>query len=475
MGSSRRLLIGQFLTETALIVVAAVVVALLLVQLGLPMLNDALSIIGADLSLLNLFQSGALGWFGSLLLGVILLAGLYPSFVLARFNPVAALRGRLTTQQVGSVNVRRGLVVIQFFITQLFIIGVLVMMRQLQYMKQADLGFAKEAILTIPVPTANQLSQQTLRERLAAVPGVEQVALGAEPPASHPRPGVTFSFDSHTKPEPFTARVKVGDMNFVPVFGLRLLAGRNFRSNDTTQAEVLVNETMVKQLGIRQPAAILGKRMTVWGSDKTIVGVLRDFHTDELRAPIQPAILLNEHRENHLAALKINPADLAATMKRVEAAWNTQFPEAVYSATFVDALLAEFYITERILLGLAQVFSLLAILIGCLGLYGLVAFMAEQRMKEIGVRKVLGASSGQLLWLFGREFSRLIVIGFVLAAPVGWFLMSGWLQGYAYRISLGWWVFALTLASVALITVLTVSYESLKAALMNPANSLRSE
>ena len=475
MGSSRRLLIGQFLTETTLLVGGAAVVALLLVQLGLPSLNTALSIIGADLSLLNLFQSDALGWFIGLLVGVILLAGLYPSFVLARFNPVAALRGRLTTQQVGSVNVRRGLVVMQFFITQLFIIGVLVMMSQLRYMKQADLGFAKDAILTIPVPTTNLLKQQTLRERLAGIPGVVQVALGAGPPASRPRPGVPFSFDSHTKPEPFTAGVKVGDVNFVSVFGLRLLAGRSFRSNDTTQAEALVNETMVKQLGMGQPAEILGKRLNLWGGDKTIVGVLRDFHTEELRAPIQPTILLNEHRENHLAALKIDPANLATTMKGVETVWNSQFPEAVYSATFVDDMLAEFYMTERILLGLAQVFSLLAILIGCLGLYGLVAFMAEQRTKEIGIRKVLGANPGQLLWLFGREFSRLIAIGFVLAAPAGWFMMSGWLRGYAYRIDLGWWVFALTLASVVLITVLTVSYESLKAALMNPAKSLRSE
>jgi putative ABC transport system permease protein len=475
VGSSRRQLVGQFLTETTIIVAGAALIAMGLVHLTLPLLNEALSILGADLSLLNLFRPNALIWFGGLLIGVILLAGLYPSLVLARFNPVAALQGRLTTKQVGSINVRKSLITVQFLVTQLFIIGVLVMMSQLSYMKQANLGFASEAILSIPVPAVSPLRQQTLRERLEAIPGVEQVALGAELPAAPPRQGIQFSFDNRPKPEPFTVRAKVGDMNFVPVFGLHLLAGRNFRSNDTTQHDVIVNETLVKQLNLRQPADLLGKRLHIWGHDNTIVGVVRDFHTEELRAPIQPMVLLNEHRENHMASLKLNPTNLPSTLKAIEATWNNQFPEAVYSSQFVDDFLAQLYLTERILLGLAQVFSILAILISCLGLYGLVAFIAEQRTKEIGVRKVLGATVGQLLWLFGRDFSRLIVIGFVLAAPLGWFLMNGWLAGYAYRIHLSGWFFALTLALVLLITALTVSYESLKAALMNPVRSLRSE
>ncbi len=475
MGSSRRQLIGQFLTETALIVVGAGFMALLLVQLGLPMLNTSLSVLGADLSLLDLLKPDAVGWLAGLLLGVILLAGLYPSLIVARFNPVAALRGRLTTQQVGSVNVRRGLVVMQFFITQLFLIGVIVMMGQLRYMKQADLGFAKEAILTVPLPTSNFLRQQTLLESLEAVPGVDQVALGADPPAANRIMGGPFTFGSGTGLKKFEGRVKVGDVNYAGVYGLKLLAGRNFRSNDTTQQEALVNETMLKQLGLPGPSALLGKQINIWGKNKTIVGVVRNFHTEGLRATIQPTAILNDYHDNHIASLKINPANLPAAMKAIEAVWNAQFPESVYSAVFADDMLAEFYITERILLGLAQVFSVPAILIGCLGLYGLVSFMAEARTKEIGVRKVLGAHSGQLLWLFGREFSRLIVIGFLLAAPIGWFLMRGWLQSYAYHINLSWWVFALTLLVAVVVTVLTISYESLKATLINPAKSLRTE
>ncbi len=475
VGSSRRQLIGQFMTETTLVTLAAVALAILLAYLCLPMLNNALSIMNTDISISNLFRPDSLGWFSGLIAGVILLAGLYPSLVLARFNPVAALRGRLTTQQVGGVSVRRGLVVTQFFITQLFIIGVVVMMAQVRHMQRADLGFRKEAILTVPIPAITSLKQAVVRAQLGQIAGVEAVSLGAEPPAAHRRLPVAFTYDTHSEPEKFQTAVKVGDNEYVSLYDIKLLAGRNFRNNDTTNNEALVNETMVRQLGLRSPADVLGKRINLWGGDKIVVGVVKDFHLSELRENIPPMTILNYYHENRMASLKLNPANIPATLKAVEHAWNELFPEHVFKADFLDDLLQNFYITEQILLGLAQAFSLIAILIGCLGLYGLVAFMAESKTKEIGVRKVLGATSNQLVWLFGREFSRLVLIGFILAAPLGWFLMNGWLQGYAYRINFGWWVFAITLGVVILITILTVGYESMKAARMNPAKSLQTE
>ncbi|MFD2935920.1 ABC transporter permease [Spirosoma flavum] len=475
MGSSRGQLVGQFMIETTLVTLAAVALAILLAYLCLPMLNKALAIMNTDISISNLFRIDSLAWFSSLLVGVILLAGLYPSLVLARFNPVAALRGQLTTQQVGGVSVRRGLVVMQFFITQLFIIGVVVMMAQVRHMQKADLGFRKEAILTVSLPTTNPLKQDVVRARLGQLAGVEAVSLGAEPPAAYRRLPVPFTYDTHTEREKFPTAVKVGDNKYISLYAIKLLAGRNFRNNDTTNNEALVNETMIRQLGLHAPNDILGKRITIWGGDKTVVGVVKDFHLSELRESIPPTTILNYYRENRIASLTLNPTNIPATMKTVERTWNELFPEAVFKADFVDDLLNNFYITEQVLLGLAQVFSLIAILIGCLGLYGLVAFMAEAKTKEIGVRKVLGATPNQLIWLFGREFSQLILIGFLLAAPLGWFLMNGWLQGYAYRINLGWWVFAITLGIATLITALTIGYESMKAALMNPATSLRTD
>lgn len=475
VGSTRRQLISQFLTETALIVLVAVTLALVLTQLGLPILNNALAVLRADLSVLNVFRPDSLGWFGGLVLGVILLAGLYPSVVLARLNPVAALRGRPTGQPMDGVSVRRGLVVVQFFITQLFVIGAIVMTRQVQHLQQADLGFTKESVLTVPVPTKNPLKQQTLRETLAQIPGVEQVALGGDPPASFRRPPVPFTYDRHPAPEKFPVNVKVGDKDYVSLFRLKLAAGRNFRTNDSTNNEVLVNQAMIRQLGLRTPADILGKRLTVFGMEKTVVGVVHDFSLGEMKGSIPPTALINLHPENTMAALKIAPANLPATVQTVEKVWNEQFPENVYKASFVDDLVNQFYLTERILLGLIQAFSLIAILIGCLGVYGLVAFMAEARTKELGVRKVLGATSYQLLWLFGREFGKLVLFGFLVAAPLGWWLMNNWLQGYEYRVDLNWSVFALAILLTTVITLLTVSYESVKAALTNPVRNLRSE
>ncbi|GAB3990853.1 ABC transporter permease [Spirosoma daeguense] len=475
IGSTHWQLVLQFMTETALLTLTAVFIAMLLAQLGLPALNNALHMLNADLSILDLFLPRSLVWFGGLIVGVIFLAGFYPSLVLARFKPVAALHGRMTTQQVGGIRVRRGLVITQFFITQFFCIGVIVMMAQIRHMRQANLGFQTASILIIPVPTDNPIKQQTLRSRLLQLPDVEQVALGVEPPAARHRPPFPFTFDTHTQPEKFQARVKVGDANYLSVFNINLLAGRNFRNNDTTNNEVLVNETMVKQLGVPSANSVLGKRLNIWGSDKIIVGVVNDFYMGELRTGLQPLALLNLHKENDIAALRINPANTSSTLRSIEQVWTELFPEHVFNTTFVDELLNSFYVTERILLSLAQVFSLVAILIGCLGLYGLVLFMAEARQKEIGVRKVLGASIQQLLWLFGREFTWLLGIGFVLAAPAGWFLMNGWLRGYAYRIDFGWWVFALTLALVSGITLLTVGRVSVRAALANPAKSIRAE
>ncbi|RRA99981.1 ABC transporter permease [Larkinella rosea] len=475
VGSTRGQLIGQFLTETTLITLAAVGLALVLTHFNLPLLNNALAMLKADLSVLDVFRPDSLLWFGGLSLGVVLLAGFYPSLVLSRFNPVAALRGQLTTQQVGGLSVRRGLVVGQFFITQLFVIGAIVMTMQVRHMQQIDLGFNKESVLTVPVPTTNVLKQQTLRERLGQIPGVVQVALAGDPPASFRRPPVPFTFDSHTEPEKFPIAVKVGDKAYVSLFKLKLVAGRDFRANDSTANELLVNQAMINQLGLRSPADILDKRLTVFGATRTIVGVVNDFQLGEAHGPIPPTAIINLPTEMTIAALKVAPANLSATVRAVEKVWNEQFSQHVFKAVFVDDLIDQFYTTEKILLGLIQVFSLIAILIGSLGVYGLVTFMAESKTKEIGVRKVLGATRSQLLWLFGREFGKLVLLGFLVAAPLGGWLMNNWLRGYEYRVALSWWIFALTVLLTGGITFLTVSYESIKASLVNPVKSLRSE
>ncbi|MGM9506684.1 ABC transporter permease [Larkinella sp. GY13] len=475
LGSTRGQLFRQFMTETALITLAAVALALALAQTGLPLVNQAMAIFNANFSLTDLLQPKSLMLFLLLIGCVIGLAGFYPSLIVSGFNPIAALRRKMTTEQVGGISVRRGLVVVQFFITQLFVISVIVIMSQLRYVRTIDLGFTKETVLTIPVPTPDPLKQETLRNRLRQIGAIQDVAFGNAPPASSMINESSFTFDNRAEPEKFETRTKIGDKNYVPLFGLKLLAGRNFLTSDTVAKEIIVNEMMVKRLGLTSPDAILGKRINVLGTDRMVVGVVNDFHVNSLRMAVTPTVIFKDFTENRMAALKVSPAHLAETLKQVEKTWNGLFPELVFHYQFMDEIMDRFYTAETIMLGFAQVFSLIAILIGCLGLYGLVSFMAESKTKEIGVRKVLGASVGQILWLFGREFGRLVLLGFAVAAPLGWWLMSTWLQDYTYRIQMEWWVFGATGLLASLITLATVSVQSAKAALMNPVTSLRSE
>nr|WP_295929355.1 ABC transporter permease [uncultured Dyadobacter sp.] len=475
MGSSRRQLISQFMLETAMLCGAAWVIALVLTQLNLPLLNRALWMLRPDISVVDLLKSDALLWFGGLVLAVILLAGLYPSAIMARFNPVVALKGKAGHQKAGRFSTRKGLVVVQFFITQLFIIGVIVMSAQVKHLKTADPGFDKDEVLMVNVPGGTGARQGTWVNELNRMPGVRMASLGAEPPMSQMDTEEPFVFNHRAEKEVFRVRVRIGDSGYLPVFGLKLLAGRNLESADTSRREALVNEAMLQQLGISDPAAILDKSIRLWGKERNIVGVVRNFSLDPLRAAAQPAAIVNEASAYTMAAVKLHAGNLHAALPRIEKAWNKLFPEGVYHAAFLNDQIADFYATEHILLGLIQVFSLIAVLIGCLGLYGLVTFMAESRSKEIGVRKVLGATQRQVLWIFGKEFSRLLIMGFALAAPLGLFVMNNWLQRYAWKIDFGWWVFALTAGLVALVTGLTISFQSIRAARTNPVVSLRSE
>ncbi len=470
IGSTRTQLILQFLTETSIVTLSAVVISIVVVQLNLPLLNNALSVIRADMSVLWLFRPSSLAWFVGLIIGVILLAGLYPSFVLTRFSPIAVIHGRITAAKTRGVTLRKVLVVSQFFITQFFIIAVIVMTAQVRYIQRTDLGFHKEAILTAAIPVSTAIKQQTLRQQLSQVPGVEQVSLGQETPASRRNDPNPFTYENNAAG--FPANVKIGDTQYASLFGLRFLAGRNFISNDTLNAEAIVTTMLVKQLGLASPDDILGKRINIWGQDKTVVGVIADFHSEDLHHAVKPVILLNYPSENRIAAIKIRPG---ASIAAIEQAWNTVYPEQVFHMTFVDDVIAQFYLVESILLSLIQVFSFVAILIGSLGLYGLVLFMAAARNKEIGIRKVFGASITSLTTLLMRDFVRLVGIGILIATPLAYMTMNKWLQGFAYRVDISWWMPGLAGVLIVGIAMLTVGWESLKAAAKDPVKVLKAD
>ena len=473
LGSKRGQLFWQFITETAIITMLALVLAFALAQLLLPYLNQLL-----DIRLqINIFQDVYLLIFlPILLLVVILLSGSYPGLIMAGFQPVLALKGKLSQKHAGGFSLRRGLVVTQFVISQLLIIGTIVIANQMSYSRETDMGFTKDAIVMLSVPEKEKSTIGAFNSEISQLAGVEKVAFCSRAPASEGWASVTVRFGSRTENENFDITVKAGDHQYVPTFGLQLVAGRNLQPSDTVR-EFLINETAVKRFGEQSPQDVVGKRMRIGlnNSEGTIVGVVKDFHNTSFHETIAPLCITTSTKWYSSCAIKINLDNLQFTLSALETSWKEVFPNHVFEYSFLDEQIVRFYETDNMIFRLIQIFTSIAIVIGCLGLYGLISFMAAQKTKEVGVRKVLGASLSSILWLFGQEFTRLLILAFVIAAPLAWWVMQNWLENFTYRIEIGAGIFTLALAATFLVAMLTVSFQSIKAALANPVDSLRSE
>jgi putative ABC transport system permease protein len=328
---------------------------------------------------------------------------------------------------------------------------------------------------TILIPVgSNDEKMQVLKQKLAQIQGVEEVTACFAAPSSENRWFTSLRFDNRSEDEAFSVGFRGGDENFISTFGIDLVAGRNITPSDTVR-EFLVNETFARKLNL-SPDEILGHTMRVnrrWTGP--VVGVIKDFHDLSLHSDISPVFVTTSSEDFQSFGIRIQMQNSKSTLAAIEKAWTDIHPDLMYSYDFVDDLTARFYQTEETMLQLIQVFSFIALFIGCMGLYGLVSFMALQKTKEIGIRKVLGGNVSQILWIFGKEFSRLVVIAFVLAAPIGWFVMSGWLERFAYHITLTPWIFAGEFAVIISVVMLTVGYKAARSALMNPVKALRTE
>ncbi len=469
LGSTRGQLFWQFMSETGLIVFASLLVGFLLAMLALPHLNTWLKM---DLQFDRALLTALATFIG--ILGVLLtfLAGFYPGLMQARFNPVMSMKGASEVPQRGGFPLRKVLVTTQFAISQLLIIGAMVVTSQMRYAQEADWGFRPGAVLTLEVPDAAKMN--SLQQQLSQISGVKSVSLCYMPPAagSNNQTGVTF--DNRPQGESWLVNDKSADSHYVETFGLQLAAGRNLQVSDTTR-EFLVNETFVKKLNLASNDDILNKIISVGGTRAPVVGVIRDFHNLELSQPIS-AIAIGSNTENYqTCAIQLNPGNPGAVLAQVRQVWESQYPERFYEQHFMDEQIESFMETETMILRLVRTFAGIAIFIGCLGLYGLAAFMVNRKRKEVGIRKTLGASIPGVLWLFGKEYTRLIVIAFVLAAPLAWWVMNAWLQDYAFRVSIGAGVFVISLLTTCGVAVVTVGVQSVRAALANPVKSLRSE
>ncbi len=475
LGSSRGQLIAQFLGETFLVTVTAALLALAMAQVSLGFLNGFL-----DLNLaIDPIDPANWVFILSVVLIVSVVSGLYPSLVVSSFSPIVALKNSMGNRGSAGFNLRRGLVVLQFFISQFLVMATIVLIAQTNYFRNKDLGFRKDAIITIPVDpmtsradSSKSVKMKTLRNEIMSLPGVELASLSNSPPSSGNVSGTGFTLEGSE--DFYETQVKTIDGNYLKLFDLPLVDGQDLADLDTAQG-FLVNEKLASLTGHVNPSEIVGKRIDMWGKELPVLGVVKDFHTVSLHTPIEATILLNRIRSYRSMSVRIQPTNMQETIGGIKSKWEATYPELVFSYEFMDESIREFYESEQRTSVLMTIFTSLAIFIGCLGLFGLASFMANQKTKEIGVRKVLGASLENILMIFSREFVILILVGFVLAAPLAWLGMSKYLNEFAYKIELGPGIFLSGLGVTLLVAMLTVGYRSIRAAMVNPVESLRSE
>jgi predicted permease len=475
MGSNRAQLAMQFLGETAIITFFAILLAVCIAYAVLPLVNKLLdskisfSFINNPLLIVFLIAAFVL---------VTLLSGLYPALILSGFNPINALKNKVAGKIAGGLSLRRGLVVLQFAIAHILIIGTIVVVSQTNYFRNASLGFDKAAIINVPVPgdSLSETKYDQLRNELKKNPDVENVSFSYASPADNGNWNSDFKFDHSTKVTDFSANLKWADVDYFKTYNLEFVAGRPYYPSDTVR-EFVVNENLINKLGIRDPKDALGKEINFWDSymKATIVGVIKDFNSASLRRPMQPVLLATWKKQYQLVNIKIKPGSENQVLSYTEKLWSSAFPDNVYQYQFLDKKIENFYQQETRLSKLYTIFAAIAIFISCLGLYGLVSFMATQRIKEVGIRKVLGASVINIVYLFSKEFTLLILIAFGIAAPLSYYFMHQWLQDFSYRIPLGAGVFVLAIIGSILIAWMTVGYRAVRAALSNPVKSLRTE
>lgn len=473
LGSSRAQLVLQFLGETGITVFLAWVCSLLVVFISIPFLNNLL---GIHLSENVLFSSAFIGFMILVVLLVTFLSGFYPAMILSEFKSADVLKSALLSGNQKGISLRRGLVVFQFVIAQILIIGTLIIVTQMNYFRQADMGFTKKAIICTGIPgdSLSQTKFNLLKDQLKKLPGIEGVSISSFPPS-----GGGWYTDlrtlSNTNVSPdMIVSMRPADTAFFNLYNLKLVAGRIYFPSDTIR-EFVVNETVIRNLGIKNAQAAIGTKINVDGKICPIVGVVKDFHVNSLRDAINPVVLTTIKDAYGLTNIKINLNQAKSVISSMQDIWNSNFPDYVFEYRFLDQSIEDYYKQENQLSQLYKIFSGIAIFISCLGLYGLVAFMAVQRKKEIGIRKVLGAPVRDIVVMLSKEFTVLIVVAFLIASPVAWYYMHQWLQQYTYRISIDIWFFVGTILCSLIIAWLTVGYTAIRAAIANPVKSLRTE
>ncbi|MGC3943389.1 MAG: ABC transporter permease [Chryseolinea sp.] len=472
MGSTQMVVVRQFVLENTMLILCTLVVSIALTSFILDMLNDGLAIIHLSLQLewSDVLIAVAIGML------VILLAAVYPAIVVARFNPVQILKGKSALSYSRGGSLRRSLIIIQFAIVQIFIIATIVVWRQMQYFQSINLGFTSEAVVNIHVP--NTSSSLALQQLLMQQPGVDRVTFGSGGPMAgyDYSYGTSFRLPSQPETEGQGAEMKGIDTTYLAFFDLKLLAGRNITMTKHPFDEFIINESAAQSMGWT-PEEAIGRRLMINEGEATVVGVVKDFHNNALRENITPCILINWAAFQEEAFVKLNSsgARMSESLAQIENTWRQLFPDKIYKYQFLTDEMQRNYTLETMILSGFSIFSILSIFIGAMGLLGMISFMTARKTKEVGIRKVLGASVEQIVYLFSKEFVLLVGVAFLIASPLVYVGMSRWLQDFAYAIDLSWWMFALGGLAALFIAILTVLFQSTRAAVANPVDSLRNE
>lgn len=475
LGSSRTALVSQFLCQSFIITLFAIIIALPLTELALKVFSDFVPA-GVTLSFRQVFP-----FLIAIVFIIGVLAGMYPAFILSSFLPALALKNQVhvTSGTSRSAFLRKTLIVFQFSIAQALIIFTLAVGWQINYMLNKDIGFKKDAVVYLYTPWHEKASKiEVFKNELAQLTEVTDMCLSDSPPSENGWSSSTIEYKpGKEEVVKVNAFRKFGDPDYLSFYDMKLLAGRTIRPTDSLR-EFVINKTLMSQLGFNQPEEALGQFIQYNKHDYPIVGVVEDFHIQSLHNKVEPVIIGNDVDFNCLnirLATANGSDDFKAGLAKIEAAWKKVYPNEKFDYEFLDETLKNFYQSEQRVARLVKTAMVMAIFISCLGLFGLASFTTTQRMKEISIRKVLGSSVSGIVVLLSKDFIFLILIAFVLASPIGWYFTDRWLKDFAYHMDLNAWLFILTVLAGVAIAFITVGYQTLRAANSNPVNSLRNE
>lgn len=478
IGATKTQLFFHYLSETFVVTLIATIVGIIIAGICVAPLNQLLEKSVSLSQLLNIkYLAGAI----IALVGISFLSGFYPALILAGFKPIESLKSGFSIPGKFSTSLRKSLVAFQFTISIALIICTIVFAKQTDYFSKKSLGFNKESVVEVGLPENDSTKMASFRTLLQNQVGIKNISFCLGAPVSDNGLGTSMQLAEATSKSNSNIRLLLCDSNYLKTYEMQLAAGRWFLPSEENLKDsanaIVINETTVKALGFKNAEEPIGKRMIIGINDLNlpIIGVVKDFHTTSFHQSISPVGLLPFSFFYYAAGIRIEPTNIKQTLATIETAWKKVYPENVYQYKFIDETLAKLYAQETKDYNLFKAFSGISIFICCIGLWGLLAFVVVRKTKEIGIRKVLGASLASIVGLLSKDFLKLVLLALVIASPLAWYFMNKWLENFAYRITINWWVFVLAGLAAILIAFFTISFQAVKAANANPVKSLRTE